>query len=1216
MTIQNDHWFSRNCDPEDSGEQQEAVQSGGGGTGAPGGGASPNTLVGVVEQLLGQCYGDSGTLLQKNFPTDPELPLPPPVHIPWDPLLSQIVGLGLGAPLTPDILFVPPTADDEDSGKVCTSPPGTTNASPITVECDNDKNLELQDCIQNHLDCFFRPFVGGAWKPPQADCDSFVPKATYGTTNMVCIRNCVTERAPVFEMRKGMGTPGTAIFNGANTVTVTGNTSQTISFHFEWDDNPRTAGTAVDSITVSGTTFTRVGEKGKQTIAITLAPGDHSISYSGLSGSGYSVDNDKNYGDNKSIAFKDNDGNDANARFSILGNNNIGRDHRYSLSDTPDAGYQQVGVSFYGNIVPSSTGRSISVHRTFSASRQDTQLVSDVAGESSDLDEGGYQPRDEILFYGYREAEDMISELMEGEKPAPLHRYYSFEGNDHKYSIESLGNVASAPNLKNNIFRFETPAESALKIQLNIRRGGASYENTFGWYVTNADNEPIFGRVLVDNATDASGTFHRKIPRDEINSYMPCNLGFFIISDGNNGAAFDGQDITFSPHNNSHGPGWTTNENSHPKQNGYVFFSDRRLNPDKRDQTKWPDNVWQYWEDLFDGDEDYNDVRISYRVGYGESEYYYEGIECYVFSEPAQPVMANINVQDDCEKKAFRKGSFGDVMLVRTECGSYHEHPKTGADTWECGKCKGDYANSINRVQKVKIAKSTTLTIRSHGGMTAGYGDCTKFTWLLKLNGDVIYQEKSLVSEWKTIGAVLHTFDVQKGDNLVFKIKSIDTGHYNGKASPAFAIRDESEGTYVNTWTVNLLTQSHSYGTDSKDQAEGQPQSGPEITEPCGLPTSGQLFVWNNHLDDDPDKEDYTTVITNKVVDQAANVYLDHPDRASQRCRIINGKDIALRYEDGDVGYVDVVAKNGFSVRLKYLIEDKDSYYVRWYLDSVEDWGSGGFKVNDEFDLLIDDQDEYFNTDENGFDGITWSGPEYYKIGFKVTGVNSDQCPDPNENQGRIQDIALGAYGDITTPRQPDAIVVNNQSTTGNEYAVNMNEVFQSFFLYESGTATSFHQYWLEQTAAGNDVVFATDYSDQKGLRFRLRIRVTRQDNYESGDAYKFDRYGWFGMVRISQVFSYGKRYDADDVLNIQWPPKQLQVTDGDEPMSPYFPSQKNLPKKVLVRDATTARYKRNARMAIYQSMHDKTSTVWYSNRTAYQPTQVRQFNIIIKDTD
>ena len=151
----------------------------------------------------------------------------------------------------------------------------------------------------------------------------------------------------------------------------------------------------------------------------------------------------------------------------------------------------------------------------------------------------------------------------------------------------------------------------------------------------------------------------------------------------------------------------------------------------------------------------------------------------------------------------------------------------------------------------------------------------------LKLNGFVIYEETSLASEWKTIGAVLHTFNVEAGDNLVFKIKSIDTGHYNGKTSPAFALRDENEGTYVNTWTVNLITQSHSYGTDSKDQAEGQPQSGPDITEPCGLPVSGQLFVWDNQvLDADPDKEDYTTVITNKVVDQAANVYLNNHERA------------------------------------------------------------------------------------------------------------------------------------------------------------------------------------------------------------------------------------------------------------------------------------------------------------------------------------------------
>ena len=229
-----------------------------------------------------------------------------------------------------------------------------------------------------------------------------------------------------------MGNTGGAVFNGPNTITVSGNTSQTISLEFQWDDNPRTYGTAVDQISVGGATFTRNGEKGKITTAVTLSPGDYSISYSGLSGSGYSVDNDKNYGDNKSVKFLDNDGNDANARFSILGNNNIGRDHRYGKFDIPTSGYQMGGIRWYGNLVPSGTGRSVPVYRTFSSSRQDTQLLSDPAGEGSDLDAGGYQPRDEVLFYGYREAEDMISELMDGEEPAALHRYYSFEGEDHR----------------------------------------------------------------------------------------------------------------------------------------------------------------------------------------------------------------------------------------------------------------------------------------------------------------------------------------------------------------------------------------------------------------------------------------------------------------------------------------------------------------------------------------------------------------------------------------------------------------------------------------------------------------------------------------------------------------------------------------------------------------------------------------------------------------
>ncbi|BCU96682.1 MAG: hypothetical protein CM15mV13_1220 [uncultured marine virus] len=101
-----------------------------------------------------------------------------------------------------------------------------------------------------------------------------------------------------------------------------------------------------------------------------------------------------------------------------------------------------------------------------------------------------------------------------------------------------------------------------------------------------------------------------------------------------------------------------------------------------------------------------------------------------------------------------------------------------------------------------------------------------------------------------------------------------------------------------------------------------------------------------------------------------------------------------------------------------------------------------------------------------------------------------------------------------------------------------MSDIFTSFFRYDSGVAQSFHEYYLQQSVAGNDVVFYTDYypvSDiGRGLGFRLKIRVSRQDYYVNTDQYKFDNYGWFGNVSISQVFSYGKGYEASQQIQIQ----------------------------------------------------------------------------------
>ena len=50
-----------------------------------------------------------------------------------------------------------------------------------------------------------------------------------------------------------------------------------------------------------------------------------------------------------------------------------------------------------------------------------------------------------------------------------------------------------------------------LNIDFDFRRGGAGYDNTLGWYVTDANDNPIHGRVIVENATDASGKLTYKI---------------------------------------------------------------------------------------------------------------------------------------------------------------------------------------------------------------------------------------------------------------------------------------------------------------------------------------------------------------------------------------------------------------------------------------------------------------------------------------------------------------------------------------------------------------------------------------------------------------------------------------------------------------------------------------------------------------------------------
>ena len=1179
----NNAWFEQNCDPDDNpNEQQEEVASGGGGVNRdPAGNPSPNTINTVLENLIGQCYGEQ-SIATPNFGAEDGEDALNEFDLNWEGILDVLDGYGADIPSIGKLKVVFDDEEDPNGMRVCFNKYGEE------IECVDQKDVDIENCVKNFLDCQLKPFAGGAWKPPQADCDNFYATGMFGMSNKICVRNCVPERMAIYQHSVGTVT-ATATFSDKDTITVTGTGTCLVTLEHYWKDQQYVAGTAVDTISVGSFSSTKSGTRGKNTQTIELGVGTHNISYTGLHPTGgYNIEVNDQYGSNKTIVFRDGHDTDVNARFSIL-SSGTPTNHTYQVESSTPSGYTTGGVHFYG--LPNGEARgAVPVYRAYSSVNTDTMLTTDPAGEAGTMGAMGFGQTD-ILFYGFLDASDMISTLAEGEQAAPLYRYYSQSSQDHMYTLTPIGGTPILANLDLGYYDLLDTAETYLNIDFDFRRGGAGYDNTLGWYVTDTNDNPIHGRVIVENATDASGKLTYKIPADELNQYIPCRLGFFLIPDGDNRGTSKGDAVTFSTLND----GWRIDQSTSAQSN-YTFFSERRLNSGDKAMTRWPDRAWQYWEDLLNGDNDYDDMKMSYKLQYGDSEYLYEGIQCFVYKQNATPEYETITTVKDCENQVFDT-MIRNMSMTRTECGRIDED-------FGCSECLGSISSKSNNVQTLVALKSATLTLRSHGGMTGGWGDCTEFTWSLHKNGNQLVQKRTPIQSWGRIGEVIYSFDVVRGDRITFNLETINSGHFNGRVTPNMAIRDESSKEYQGIWEIALSTQSGTYRNQHPSQNTGNLGSH-EPTEFCGLPYSFQLFNYTTANA----KVNFTQVLSNKVVQ--SNVLQIRGDDVAMLNVIGKNGDLISRRQTGDSGYHIVTGDNGLTLKLKWTVHDAQLGETDWELEQVMDYGKGGFFVNDEFNIFIGQQE---TTKKLYYPPVV--------LGVKITGINDIECPASSSTQGVIQDISLEAtYSRAeSSPRQLNVVMVNNRVLQSNEFIVNMSDIFTSFFRYDSGVAQSFHEYYLQQSVAGNDVVFYTDYypvSDiGRGLGFRLKIRVSRQDYYVNTDQYKFDNYGWFGNVSISQVFSYGKGYEASQQIQIQWPPRQLQYTNGNEATSPYFPSQVNLPRKVLVRDATSGRFKRNARYAIYQDMHDKSSQLWYSNQNSFAPHQMRWFDIIITETD
>ena len=273
----------------------------------------------VIRQLVERCYPP----LPPIPGPPPDLPgLPPPTRIeepPWLPWLITWTGAPCSEffcfPITldpPTPPYKPPTTkhgpgpDDCDlvakylqnnklrdlpdyeevrDGKLLKSPGWWEHIETgEKYYCDLSTNIDLEwnECVRNAMECMFRPYFGGRWQPPRANCSAYWPKGWSGNLTEICVENCYPDRIPIYESFLSSGTLNVT-FNSVGDLVATGSGTATVVLKLQWNDRTSTYGTAVGTISLGGKTWTQTGRSGEEIHTLNLtSAGTTQISFTGL----------------------------------------------------------------------------------------------------------------------------------------------------------------------------------------------------------------------------------------------------------------------------------------------------------------------------------------------------------------------------------------------------------------------------------------------------------------------------------------------------------------------------------------------------------------------------------------------------------------------------------------------------------------------------------------------------------------------------------------------------------------------------------------------------------------------------------------------------------------------------------------------------------------------------------------------------------------------
>ena len=152
-----------------------------------------------------------------------------------------------------------------------------------------------------------------------------------------------------------------------------------------------------------------------------------------------------------------------------------------------------------------------------------------------------------------------------------------------------------------------------MQIDVEYLQSNAGHDNSYGYYLLDANGEPMTGQVIWANVKQGDQT---TLNLSAAQLAGAAAIGFFIIPDGAdaNPALTDGTDVTFQ----LSGGKWTAFADGDPLSGAGnpAYFTDPLLNPDGYDHegdSAEPGN--SNWEDLANGgDQDFNDIGLNVQV--------------------------------------------------------------------------------------------------------------------------------------------------------------------------------------------------------------------------------------------------------------------------------------------------------------------------------------------------------------------------------------------------------------------------------------------------------------------------------------------------------------------------------------------------------------------------------------------------------------------------